>query len=65
MLILDEATSSVDSETDRVMQRVIKEVFEGYTIISVAHRVSFLENEVRSWLIENSLIRLWIRIRLQ
>jgi ABC-type multidrug transport system fused ATPase/permease subunit len=40
VLILDEATSSVDSETDQVMQKVIKEEFKGWTIISVAHRVS-------------------------
>ncbi|KAE8152270.1 putative multidrug resistance protein [Aspergillus avenaceus] len=39
ILILDEATSSVDSNTDAVMQKVIKEEFAGYTIISVAHRL--------------------------
>ena len=39
VLILDEATSSVDHDTNRVMQNVIKEEFKGYTIISVAHRV--------------------------
>lgn len=39
VLILDEATSSVDSETDSVMQNVIKEEFCHHTIISVAHRV--------------------------
>ncbi|KAB8071292.1 hypothetical protein BDV29DRAFT_159648 [Aspergillus leporis] len=39
ILILDEATSSVDSDTDAVMQKVIKEGFAGYTIISVAHRL--------------------------
>lgn len=39
VLILDEATSSVDSETDSVMQNVIKEEFYHHTIISVAHRV--------------------------
>ncbi|KAE8381911.1 putative multidrug resistance protein [Aspergillus bertholletiae] len=39
ILILDEATSSVDNDTDAVMQKVITEVFAGYTIISVAHRL--------------------------
>lgn len=39
VLILDEATSSVDSETDSVMKNVIKEEFCHHTIISVAHRV--------------------------
>lgn len=39
VLILDEATSNVDSEADLVMQRIIKEEFCEHTIISVAHRV--------------------------
>ncbi|KAF7914004.1 uncharacterized protein EAF01_000410 [Botrytis porri] len=39
IIVLDEATSSVDSETDKLMQRVIREVFEGCTIVAVAHRL--------------------------
>ena len=39
ILLLDEATSSVDAETDRIMQKVIREEFEGYTILTVAHRL--------------------------
>ncbi|RJE27116.1 ABC transporter transmembrane region [Aspergillus sclerotialis] len=39
ILILDEATSNVDAETDRLMQRIIREKFQDYTIITVAHRL--------------------------
>lgn len=39
IVVLDEATSSVDSETDKLMQKVIREVFEGCTILAVAHRL--------------------------
>ncbi|KAH7364080.1 P-loop containing nucleoside triphosphate hydrolase protein [Rhexocercosporidium sp. MPI-PUGE-AT-0058] len=39
VLFLDEATSIVDSEADQVMQTVFKEEFEGYTTLSVAHRL--------------------------
>ena len=40
ILLLDEATSNMDSDTDMRIQQVIKEEFEGFTILSVAHRVS-------------------------
>ncbi|KAB8290460.1 hypothetical protein EYC80_010891 [Monilinia laxa] len=39
IVVLDEATSSVDIETDKLMQKVIREVFEGCTILVVAHRL--------------------------
>jgi ATP-binding cassette, subfamily C (CFTR/MRP), member 1 len=39
ILVLDEATSNVDAETDLLMQRLIREEFAGYTIITVAHRL--------------------------
>ena len=39
ILVLDEATSNVDTETDGLMQRVISEEFAGHTVITVAHRL--------------------------
>ncbi|KUJ06202.1 P-loop containing nucleoside triphosphate hydrolase protein [Mollisia scopiformis] len=39
ILILDEATSSVDSKTDELMQRIIRERFSNHTIIAVAHKL--------------------------
>ncbi|KAJ6446709.1 Canalicular multispecific organic anion transporter 2 [Purpureocillium lavendulum] len=39
ILIMDEATSSVDSETDAVMQRVLREEFAGRTIVAIAHKL--------------------------
>ncbi|KAK0106876.1 hypothetical protein ONS95_003598 [Cadophora gregata] len=39
ILILDEATSSVDSKTDELMQRIIRERFSTHTIIAVAHKL--------------------------
>ncbi|QDS72379.1 hypothetical protein FKW77_008421 [Venturia effusa] len=38
VLILDEATSSLDDETDRLIQKVIKQKFADCTVICVAHR---------------------------
>ena len=42
LLILDEATSSVDKHTDELMRRVIELEFRGHTVISVAHRLTSL-----------------------
>lgn len=39
VVVLDEVTSSVDRKTDELMQRIIREEFEGCTIIAVAHRL--------------------------
>ncbi|KGO78093.1 ABC transporter, integral membrane type 1 [Penicillium italicum] len=39
ILILDEATSNIDTKTDEIMQRVIREKFCNHTIIAVAHKL--------------------------
>jgi len=44
MIVLDEATSSVDIETEYVIRRALTNLMEGRTAILIAHRLSTIQN---------------------
>jgi ATP-binding cassette subfamily B protein len=56
LLILDEATSSVDTETERLVQKGLAKLLEGRTSFVIAHRLSTIQNADRILVIEHGRI---------
>lgn len=56
ILILDEATSSVDSETEYIVQQAIDKLIEKRTSIVIAHRLATIKNADYVMLLENGTI---------
>lgn len=56
ILILDEATSSLDSESEGVVQQALSDLFESRTVIAIAHRLSTLRAMDRIIVMENGTI---------
>jgi len=52
ILVLDEATSSVDTESEQLIQNALTRVTAGRTTIAIAHRLSTLKNSDRVFVME-------------
>lgn len=56
ILLMDEATASIDEKTDRLLQRVIEEEFKNSTIIAIAHRIETLRLYDRIVIMDNGKV---------
>ena len=56
ILILDEATSSVDTETESKIQEALERLVQGRTVFAIAHRLSTLKYSDRLLILDHGKI---------
>ena len=56
VMILDEATSSIDTRTEAIVQRGMDKLMEGRTVFVIAHRLSTVKNSNAIMVLENGRI---------
>lgn len=56
VVVMDEATASIDSETEEILQQALKKLLEGRTAIIIAHRLSTITDADNILVIEDGQI---------
>ena len=57
ILVLDEATASIDSETEQLIQNALKTIMRGRTSILIAHRLKTIQEADRILVLKNGRIK--------
>ena len=52
IVVLDEATAALDNETERLLQRTLDRVMQGRTVLTIAHRLTTIQNAESIYVLE-------------
>ena len=57
ILVLDEATASIDTETETIIQNALKIIMKGRTSILIAHRLKTIQEADRILVLKNGRVK--------